>query len=222
MQEGQAPDQKGPGPQASGETRRGHQLLISAHSQGAYPRGRVLPGLGESKMKAGWLKFKASGPEEESASLHGASPALQTASPAFLMETSPPGPGPGLFPLVPGELVQLVIPWFLSVQAKVLDEEDNIEDDGEDAEAKLGRVSEDQCPLVCEQPEGTGWVVVLGWLLLKQLEQVELQGVGGVGAPSFAQETTNPLAVKSPGGQSSDYESTFQCRGYGFDPWLRS
>lgn len=142
------PDWKGPGQKTSGETRRGCQLLISAHSQGAYPRGRVLPGLGESRMKAGWFKFKASGPEEESASPHGASPALRTASPAFLMETSPPGPGPGLFPLVPGELVQLVIPWFLSVQAEVLDEEDNIEDDGEDAEAKFGWVSEDQCPLV--------------------------------------------------------------------------
>ena len=169
MQEGQAPDWKGPGQQTSGETRRGRQLLISAHSQGAYPRGRVLPGLGESRMKAGWFEFKASGPEEGSASPHGASPALQIASPAFLMETSPPGPGPGpgLFPLLPGELVQLVIPWFLSVQAEVLDEEDNIEDDGKDAEAKFGWVSEDQCPLVCKQPEGMGWVVVLGWLLLK-------------------------------------------------------
>lgn len=112
-------------------------------------------------MKAGWFKFKASGPKEQSASPHRASPALQTASPAFLMETSPPGPGPGLFPLVPGELVQLVIPWFLSVQAKVLDEEDNIEDDGEDAEAKLGWVSEDQCPLV----------IVVG--LQKHLEETE-------------------------------------------------
>lgn len=37
----------------------------------------------------------------------------------------------------------------------MLDEEDNIEEDGEDAESKLGRVSKDQCPLVCEQPEGT-------------------------------------------------------------------
>lgn len=133
-------------------------------------------------MKAGWFKFKASGPKEQSASPHRASPALQTASPAFLMETSPPGPGPGLFPLVPGELVQLVIPWFLSVQAKVLDEEDNIEDDGEDAEAKLGWVSEDQCPLVCKQPEGMGWVVVLGWMLLKQLQHVGLQGVSGGGS----------------------------------------
>lgn len=59
------------------------------------------------------------------------------------------GPGPGLFPLGPWELVQLVIPWFLSVQAEMLDEEDNIEEDGEDAEAKLGRVSKDQRPLVC-------------------------------------------------------------------------
>lgn len=37
----------------------------------------------------------------------------------------------------------------------MLDEEDNIEEDGEDAESKLGWVSKDQCPLVCEQPEGT-------------------------------------------------------------------
>lgn len=46
-------------------------------------------------------------------------------------------------------LVQLVIPWFLSVQVEVLDEEDNIKEDGEDAQSELGWVSEDQCPLVC-------------------------------------------------------------------------
>lgn len=45
-------------------------------------------------------------------------------------------------------LVQLVIPWFLSVQVEVLDEEDNIKEDGEDAQSELGWVSEDQCPLV--------------------------------------------------------------------------
>ena len=59
---------------------------------GAYPRGRFLPGLEESWTKAGWFEFKEFGPEEESASPHGASPALQTASSAFLVETCPPGP----------------------------------------------------------------------------------------------------------------------------------
>lgn len=51
--------------------------------------------------------------------------------------------------LGPWVLVQLVIPWFLSVQAEVLNEEDNVEEDGEDAESKLGWISKDQCPLVC-------------------------------------------------------------------------
>lgn len=120
---------------------------------GVCPRRRFLPGHGESWTKAGWFVFKAFGPEEESASplsAHGASPALQTTSPAFLV-----GTGPGPFTWGSWVLVHLLIPWFLSVQAEVLDEEDNIEEDGEDAESKLGRVSKDQGPLVCEQPEGT-------------------------------------------------------------------
>lgn len=98
-------------------------------------------------MKAGWCVFKAFGPEEESASpllAHQASPALQTASPVFLV-----GTGPGPFTLGPWVLVHLLIPWFLPVQAEVLDEEDNVEEDGEDAKSKLGWVSKDQCPLVC-------------------------------------------------------------------------
>lgn len=58
------------------------------------------------------------------------------------------GPGRGLLPLGSWELVQLLIPWFFPVQAEVLDEEDNVEDDGEDAKSKLGWVSKDQGPLV--------------------------------------------------------------------------
>lgn len=60
-----------------------------------------------------------------------------------------PGTRPWLFTMGSWTLVQLVIPWFLSVQVEVLDEEDNIKEDGEDAKPELGWVSEDQCPLVC-------------------------------------------------------------------------
>lgn len=80
---------------------------------GVCPTRRFLPCPGESWMKAGCFMFKASGPEEESASplsKHGASPSLQTASPAFLV-----GTGPGLFTLGLWVLVHLLIPWFLPV-----------------------------------------------------------------------------------------------------------
>lgn len=59
------------------------------------------------------------------------------------------GTRPGPLTLGPWVLVHLLIPWFLSVQAEVLDEKDYVKDDGEDAESKLGRVSKDQGPLVC-------------------------------------------------------------------------
>lgn len=36
----------------------------------------------------------------------------------------------------------------------MLDEEDNIKEDGEDAKSELGWVSKDQRPFVCEKPEG--------------------------------------------------------------------
>lgn len=63
-------------------------------------------------------------------------------------------------------LVQLVVPQFLSVQTEVLGEEDNIKEDSEDAKSELGWVSEDQHPLVCQEPEGTESVfrlAVAGW-----------------------------------------------------------
>lgn len=57
--------------------------------------------------------------------------------------------GWGLCTLGPWVLVQLVIPRSLSVQTEVLDEEDDVEENGEDPESKLGWVSEDERPLVC-------------------------------------------------------------------------
>lgn len=56
---------------------------------------------------------------------------------------------PWLFILGLWVLVHLFVPWFLSVQTEVLDEEDNIKEDGEDPKSKLSWVSEDQRPLVC-------------------------------------------------------------------------
>lgn len=59
-----------------------------------------------------------------------------------------PEPRPWLFILGLWVLVHLFVPWFLSVQTEVLDEEENIKEDGEDAKSKLSWVSEDQRPLV--------------------------------------------------------------------------
>lgn len=90
--------------------------------------------------------FKAFGPKEENAS------PLLAHEPACAPDrfSSLPG-GQGAQAIHTGALVlvHLLIPWFLSVQAEVLDKEDNVEEDGEDAESKLGWVSKDQCPLVC-------------------------------------------------------------------------
>lgn len=102
-------------------------------------------------MKAGRLSLRLLALEEENVSLSHTVPALCTSCFSGLCWTQPflPGPRPWLFILGLWILVQLVIPWFLSVQVEVLDEEDNIKEDGEDAKSELGWVSENQCPLVC-------------------------------------------------------------------------
>lgn len=101
-------------------------------------------------MKAGRLSLRHLA-LEESASRRHTVPALYISCFSGLrrIQLFLPEPRPWLFILSLWVLVHLFVPWFLSVQTEVLDEEDNIKEDGEDAKSKLGWVSEDQCPLVC-------------------------------------------------------------------------